>query len=145
VERVQLFFLVQGLATLYALLRGGAPERIAGLALATSALATLALQDAAGSRFFRAEVGVLVIDVLLFSVLLALAVFADRFWTFWLAALQGLGTLAHVIKGIDVAMIRVVYAILIAGWSYPMILLLLLGTGRHQRRVKRFGRDLDWS
>ena len=30
-------------------------------------------------------------------------------------------------------------------WSYPMLLLIVLGTFRHQQRLARFGADRSWS
>ncbi len=144
-ERVYLFFAVQGAVTFYAVVWGGAPERIAGSALALAAVATLLLQGEFATRFVEPELGVLGVDIFLFAGLLTLAAFADRFWTFWLAALQGLGSAAHLVRTVDVEMIPVAYAILIAVWSYPMILLVLLGTSRHRRRLRKRGHDRDWS
>jgi hypothetical protein len=50
----------------------------------------------------------------------------------------------HFIKLVHPDVIRVIYAFAMAMWSYPMVLLLALGTWRHQRRLKRQGYDLDW-
>ncbi len=125
-------------------MRGGAPERLTAIALAGAFLLTLGLQSSMSARFVHVEFGILAVDIGLFGVLVALALYADRWWTLWVAAMQGLGAGAHLIKAIDSETIRVVYAILAAAWGYPIILLLLVGTVRHQRR-KMSGGDLDWS
>lgn len=143
--RIYLFNVFLILVSLYAVFRGGMPERITGMALVLAGLATFSLQGAAPNLFYRVEFGVFLIDLLLFGVLLATAIHADRWWTLWVAAMQGLGTGAHLVKALNPDTMRVVYAILSAAWSYPIILLLLAGTIRHGRRVARTGADLDWS
>ncbi|MGH6616845.1 hypothetical protein [Sphingomonas sp.] len=143
-DRVYIFLGLQLLVSGYALLRGGAPERVTAIALTLAVLLGMVLQVSFPTRFYHVDLGVMAIDVALFGVLVALALYADRWWTLWVAAMQGLGAGAHLIKAIDSDTIRVVYAILAAAWSYPIILLLLVGTIRHQRRMARGG-DLDWS
>jgi len=143
-ERVIFFNLLQLAVSGYAVIRGGAPERIVGLSLLVATLATRVLQQPFAIRFVGVEWGVFVIDLALLLVLLAVALFADRFWPMWLAAFQLLGTGAHVVRALDPEVMRAAYAILMAGWSYPMILVLAVGTRRHVNRT-RSGRDLDWS
>jgi hypothetical protein len=144
VERVIIFNLLLLLASGYAIWRGGLPERIVGVSLLLAGLLTrLAYQPFAG-RFVSVDWGVLAIDVVLLAILLAVALFADRFWPLWLAAFHALGTGAHLVRGVDYGIEPVAYAILLAAWSYPMILLLAIGTARHARR-KREGAARDWS
>ncbi|TFI59813.1 hypothetical protein E2493_02975 [Sphingomonas parva] len=143
-ERVILFNVLQLAVSSYAMVRGGAPERIVGLSLLIAPGSTRLLQQDFTSRFIGVEVGVLVVDVILLTVLLAVALNADRFWPLWLAAFQLFGTGAHLVRALDAHVERVAYAILMAGWSYPMILILAVGTWRHVRRA-RAGADPDWS
>ena len=143
-DRVYIFLGLQLAVSGYALLRGGAPERVTAIALTLAVALGMALQASFPARFYHVDLGVMAIDVALFGVLVALALYADRWWTLWVAAMQGLGAGAHIIKAIDSDTIRVVYAILAAAWSYPIIVLLLVGTYRHQRRMADGG-DLDWS
>src|SRR5882757_6401817 len=144
-ERVIIFNMLQLLVSLYAVRRGGAPERITAIALVIAALATYGLQRSFPSRFYNVEGGVLMIDLALFGVLIAVALHADRWWTLWVAAMQGLGAGAHLVKALNPDTLRVVYAILSAVWSYPIIVLLFLGTVRHCKRVASGSGDLDWS
>lgn len=144
-ERVIFFFVIQLAASAYALARGGAPERIVGAALLIAAVAGRILQAPAVSRFIGVDWGVLGIDVALMFVLLGVALYADRFWPLWLAAFQILGTGGHIVRGMDADVARIAYAILLASWSYPMLLLLVIGTARHGARLRRHGYDLDWS
>jgi hypothetical protein len=129
----------------YAIARGGAPERIVGAALLAAAVGTGLSLSALPVRFFNVEIGVLVVDVALLVVLVAVALQADRFWPLLLAGLQLDTVGAHLFKLVRPDMIRVAYALSIAGWSYPMLLALAVGVWRHRRRLRAKGQDLDWT
>ena len=108
-------------------------------------LLTLATISAQGANYRSVEIGVFFVDLATFAAFLALALRAERFWPSWLAALQLLGALSHIIKLMDPALPPRAYAVAAIFWSYPMILLLALGTWRHQRRLRRLGFDRSWS
>jgi len=144
-ERVVAFFTIQALATVYALVRGGAPERMVGASLLAASGIGWTLQTPFGQRFYGVEYGVLAVDLVLAIVLVAIALAADRFWTLWLAAMQLLGLGSHLVRVVEPGFARTAYAVLLAGWSYPMLLILVLGTARHVRRVSRMGFDVAWT
>ncbi|MFV0622790.1 hypothetical protein ACBY01_02090 [Sphingomonas sp. ac-8] len=144
-ERVILFNLLHLLATAYAVGRGGAPERFAGMALLLATLATRVAQRQFPARFASVEWGVFGVDLVLLVALLVIALFADRFWPLWVTALHGLGTCSHFVKLLDLEVLRTAYATLSAVWSYPILILLVSGTVRHQQRLRRAGSDPDWS
>jgi hypothetical protein len=144
-DRVWLFYAIQMAASGYALLRGGAPERLTGLALLLAAASTGIAEQDIPVLFAGLEVRVMIVDLILLAVLLAITLHADRFWPAWVTALQALGTGAHLTRAISPDVIRLVYAVLSAAWSYPIILLLVIGTARHSRRIQARGWDLDWS
>ncbi len=144
-DRVWLFYAIQVAASGYALLRGGAPERLTGLALLVAALSTGFVQRTIPILFAGVESGVMIVDLILLAVLIAITLKADRFWPAWATALHALGTGAHLARAISPDVIRLVYAVLSAAWSYPIVLLLVIGTVRHSRRIRAHGSDLDWS
>lgn len=144
-DRVWLFYAIQVAASGYALLRGGAPERLTGLALLLAAASTSILQWDIPSLFSGLEVGVMIVDLLLLAAMIAITLHADRFWPAWITALHALGSGAHLAKAISPDVIRIVYAVLAAAWSYPIVLVLVIGTVRHSRRIQSRGWDLDWS
>ena len=129
----------------YAFLRGGAPERIAGGSFIVAYLTTLASYSASTVRFYRVEQAVLATDFILLLVLVGLALRADRGWPMVVAGLQLDTVGAHLVRGMDLQVIRVAYALMLAIWSYPMLLVLAVGTFRHQRRLKEQGYDLAWT
>lgn len=143
--RVLLFNLLQILASGYAVARGGGPERVVGVALFVAAITTRLVGQDPTQRFGSMEVGVALVDVCLFVVLLLVALHADRWWTLWVASLHLLGMGAHVARAVDPSVERMAYAILVATWSYPMMVLLVVGTMRHRERLARTGVDVGWS
>lgn len=144
-ERVYIFTVLQLCVSLYALVRGGGPERIVGLSLLIAVALGMTLQHPEAGRFASIDWGVLLIDLGLLAVLIGVALHADRFWPLWVAAFHALGTGAHLVRGLDYSIEPVAYAILLASWSYPIILLLAVGTLRNGGRRKHKGEQLDWS
>jgi hypothetical protein len=143
--RIALFTILLIGSSGYALWRGGAPERIVALALLGAFAATLLSYTALAQRFTSVEYGILVVDIILMAVLAGVALLADRGWPLLLAGLH-LSTLgAHAVKLFEPGMIRVTYAVMIAFWSYPMLIGLAIGTRRHRQRIRTSGVDRDWS
>jgi hypothetical protein len=129
---------------IYSILRGGPPERLGTTMLAIFSLLTAAaIPDK--SRFQFLESGALVVDLLCLAAFVMLALRADRFWPLWVAALQLLGVASHGVKFLEPDLIPRTYAFMLAIWSYPMIFLMIIGTARHQARLRKFGSDRSWS
>ena len=116
-----------------------------GLSLLLAALATRMFHALGAGRFIDVEIGIMTVDIVLLGVMIAVTLHADRFWPAWVTALHALGTGAHLAKAINPDVIRLAYAVLSVVWSYPIVLLLIIGTMRHSRRVRLRGWDLDWS
>lgn len=144
-ERILLFYTLQVAATGYACWRGGAPERLTGLALLLAALATTLLPPAAPVWYARLEVGILAVDLVLLGVMLVITLHADRYWPIWVTALHALGTGSHLARALNPDVVSLAYAVLTTAWSYPILLVLVVGTHRHSRRIRSNGWDLDWS
>ena len=144
-DRVWIFYAIQVAASGYALWRGGAPERLTGLALLAAAASTGILQRDSPSLFSGLEIGVMIVDLLLLMAMVAITLHADRFWPAWITALHALGSGAHLAKAISPDVIRLAYAVMSVVWSYPIMILLMVGTVRHSRRIRAQGADLDWS
>lgn len=129
----------------YALLRGGAPERIGASIYAVGTGLTVLARHEAAIRFGSVEIGILIVDMAALIAFLVLALRARRFWPIWITAFQAVSTAGHVARLADPEMLRWTYAFLLGIWSYPMLLLLAIGTYNHQQRLKRFGSDPAWS
>ena len=142
---VQIFLAILVLCLGYAILRGGAPERLCAAIFVMAYILSTIAQSGPAVRFEWVEVGVFAVDLAVLLALLVLAMRANRFWTLWVAALQIIGTAGHGVKLADPDVMRSGYAIALALWAYPQLLLLVIGTWNHRRRLARNGADPSWS
>jgi len=74
------YFILLALCWIYALLRGGKPERIAATMMIFGTAVTPFAFSEAGRRFGSIEIGVLLVDLTVFAVFAILALRSDRFW-----------------------------------------------------------------
>jgi hypothetical protein len=139
------YYALLALAWIYALLRGGAPERIGATIIGVGSILSLAAVSGPANIYMSVEIGVFVVDAVCLAAFLVLALRANRYWPLWVAGLQLIGTAGHAVKLADPEIIRRAYQIVLVFWSYPMLLLIVLGTWRHQQRLAKFGADRSWS
>jgi hypothetical protein len=130
---------------LYAFWRGGAPERVGAAILTIGSLLTMAALVSRPGIYRNLELEIFLVDVATFLAFLILAMRADRLWPLCITALQIVGTAGHTVKLVDSQILPYAYAFALRFWGYPMILLIVLGTWNHQRRLARFGVDRSWS
>ena len=142
---LEVFYALLGLSTGYALLFGGAPERIVALLfLGATVLMPFVLSGPHG-RYSYVEAGALTVDAVMYVALLWVALRAERYWPIWMSAMQGVQLLGHGIGLLDFKLLNLSYAIIDHTICYPMMLLLVIGVRRHQLRVARTGADISWS
>jgi hypothetical protein len=138
------FLTVQFAVCLYALLRGGGPERVVSAALLATVPPSLLLRAYGPVMFEGVEVGVLAIDIALAVTFFVVAIRACRFWPIWMFALHATAMLAHLARMLAPDATPWTYAVLLAFWSYPMLFLLAVATRRHQCRLTTNGADPSW-
>lgn len=143
--RLYLFVFLQLTVSIYALARGGMPERLVGGLMLVAFTASLLVQSQFPVRFHGVELGIFVVDCVMLAALLAVALRAERFWPIWMTGLQAVAVAAHLAKMVNPAVIPWAYAAMLAFWSYPMMAILVVGTWRHQRRMAVHGADRSWS
>ncbi len=131
-----LFRILLVIVVLYALVRGGRDERIVALLCIGGAAATLGVISPLQHRFDDVELGVMLIDGGLFLGFLGVALRSSRFWPLWVAGLQLTTIVGHGLKGADANLFPTAYAASINLWSYPIILILAVGTWRRYRYVE---------
>jgi hypothetical protein len=133
------------LACLYAIVRGGKPERYAALMYVAAFIAS-ALSAQFGSELYRSiNWGIVAVDVTLAVSLGALALHANRYWTLWASSIQIVAILAHLAKMMVPEIAATAYEITLLVWSYAAIPLLLIATFRHRQRMQKNGEDPEWS
>jgi hypothetical protein len=139
------FFALLLACTLYAFAAGGTPERIGAAAYALACIASHLVYSAPPIKFRSVEVGVLIVDIIVFVAFIVLALRANRYWPIWVSGLLGLGVLAHLARWAGSGTMPWAYQMVLVIWSYPILALMALGTFNHQRRLTRFGSDPSWS
>lgn len=130
---------------LYAIIGGGAPERIAGSAFYIATFFSVELASRLAPRFSIMEAGIFLVDVMLLACLVVLMLKANRFWTIWICSMQAITVLSHLPMLFIPDLIPLAYRVVISIWAYPMLTLLAIGTWRHRDRLQRYGTDRPWS
>jgi hypothetical protein len=139
-----LFDILLVVACLYALVRGGAPERLVALMLVAAFYASIRVTAPYPYGFHHVEVGLFLVDLALFAALYLLSLFSTRFWPIWMTAMQGLSLLAHVMA-LTPQPSAFGYQALEEFWAIPQLILLIVATYRHRRRLARNGTDTSWT
>lgn len=124
---------------LYAMSRGGEPERAAAAMVAAAIVATELVPF---HRYDQVVVALAAIDGALFVGMVALALVADRFWPMYFAAIQAVTLMIHVGRLLAGSILPEVYARFAGELAYPALAVLAIGTWRHRRR--RPERDWAW-
>lgn len=139
------FLLLVALLAIHAGWRGGMPERLAAVAMLVAATATSLTNREAALPFRAVQWQLVWIDAALLGALLVIALRANRFWPLWVAAIQCLALAAHAARAFDPGILPLAYWWIVGKLSYPMLLLLVVGTERHYRRSRQGRRDPAWS
>ncbi len=121
----------------YALLRGRGDERIAAGVCLLASLATRFAISPLSVRYSGVETGLLVVDGLVLAMFIVLALRSERFWPLWVAGLQLTSSMAHLMKLVEIDLVPRVYGAAAVFWSYPILIILAVGTWRgHRRRMR---------
>jgi len=136
------FFAIVGA---FAMLRGGGPERV------TAGMYILALAGSAYVGFLKVPgdfrvvpTGLFLVDVALLVALSLIAIRASRWWIIPAAGCQLVAVMVHMGKLLVPDMIPNSYEFLTDIWSWPMVILLGLGTAAHRRRLASGIFVVDW-
>lgn len=119
----------------YALILGRRDERIVGAVCVIASLVTAVVLSAWRRRYSGVETGELLVDIVTLASFVFVALRSDRFWPLWIAGLQLTTSMSHVLKAIDLSLVPQAYAAAEKFWSYPILLILAIGTWRGHRRM----------
>ena len=131
-----LFWTLLSFVCAYALWRGSKDERIAAMVCLGASLATRFLVSPLSTRYQNIETGLVVLDILVFVGFLLIALRSERFWPLWIAGLQLTNGMSHLLKAVDYGLMPSAYAAAAAFWSYPILVIIAIGTFRTHRRIK---------
>lgn len=132
-----IFGLLLSAAFAYAFWRGQREERLIAAASAAAAILSIAFIQSVRPSYSAVESGVLLVDVGVLAIFTHVALRSDRFWPLWVSGLQLTTSVGHVLKAIYPDLLPLAYAAALRFWSYPILLILIVGTWRgHQRRLR---------
>jgi hypothetical protein len=128
-----------------ALRKGDEPEQLTSLVIVTALFADVINHWLLGApNFFTINPGHLVLDGWELIVLMWVALYANRGWPLWVAALQMIVVAGHLSKLFDVSAIRRGYWVMIAVPGYIQLAVVWIGLVSHMRRVGRIGPYAAW-
>lgn len=125
----------------YAMWRGNREARVIAAACFVATLATHFTVTPLRERYASVEEGLMLIDILMLAVFIAVALRSSRFWPLWVAGLQLTASLAHLMKTLNLDLLPQAYGAALSFWSYPILLILAIGTWRGHQRMRREGVD----
>lgn len=120
---------------IYAWWRGGNDERIVAATCLAGTAATLIAISPLHRRYAGVEEGLMLVDLAVLLAFVAVALRSKRFWPLWIAGLQLTTSIGHLLKGIDHELLPRAYGAALQFWSYPILLILAVGTYRSHRRM----------
>ena len=124
----------------YACWRGRGEERIAASACLVATIVTVFVIPPVRERYLTMDASQLAIDIAMLATFVAIALRSDRFWPLWVAGLQLTMSLSHLMKAVDSDLVPRAYAAAAVLWSYPILIVILVGTWRTSLRNRH--RDL---
>jgi len=120
----------------YALYRGGRYERLVAAVCILGTVATVIVDSPLNRMYVQVEGGALAVDLAVLAAFIIVALQSDRFWPLWVAGLQLTASTAHFLKAIDPHLIPQAYGLAVRLWSYPILIILAVGSWRAHRRMK---------
>jgi hypothetical protein len=121
----------------YAWRRGGTDERSVAATCLAGTIATLIAVSPLHKRYAGVEEGLLMVDLAVLGGFIVVALRSKRFWPLWVAGLQLTTFIGHILKGIDQDLLPRAYGAALQFWSYPILLIVIVGTYRHHRRLRQ--------
>jgi hypothetical protein len=134
-----LYWAILLLICAYAFWRGRGDERAAAATCLIASLIQILVISPTPHRYSGVEIGVMLVDLGVLAVFVAIALQSSRFWPLWVAGLQLTTILGHILKAVQLSLLPIAYAGALRFWSYPILLILAVGTWRTHQRSLRTG------
>jgi DNA-binding CsgD family transcriptional regulator/uncharacterized membrane protein YhaH (DUF805 family) len=130
---------------LYALVRGGAPERIVAAIGVVGAVLSLLVVSMTPIRIGGVDLSFFVFDSIASIGFILVALRANRLWPIWMAAFNSFGLAAHLLLLTNPTIDPLAYVLVLAMTSPLSFLILFVGTRNHRLRLRHYGVDPAWT
>jgi hypothetical protein len=121
----------------YAWWRGGADERFVATTCLAGTAATMLAISPLQQRYSGVEGGLFMVDLAVLAGFIVVALRSNRFWPLWVAGLQLTTSIGHILKGVDQDLLPRAYGAALQFWSYPILVILAVGTYRSHQRLQQ--------
>ena len=121
----------------FAFWRGRQEERIAAGACLAATIVTVWIIPPVALRYSAMDPAQLAIHGAMLATFVTIALRSERFWPLWVAGLQLTMSTSHLMKAIDSDLLPRAYAAAAVLWSYPILLIIFVGTWRAHRSDRR--------
>ena len=132
------FWILLFLTCGYALWRGHKYEQMSALvcilASVVSTIWLLLIRRYHPVDYSTVEISDLIVDTVVLTAFIVIALLSDRFWPLWAAGLQLTISMSHLLKAIQPDLLPMAYGIAERVWSYPTLLIIMAGAWRQHRR-----------
>ena len=145
IPRYIIFWALLLLAFAYALWRGRGDEKMAASVALLATIATQFVMPPPSLRYSGIQFSLVAIDIAVLAAFVAIALRSERFWPLWVAGLQLTNSMSHLMKGVESDLIPQAYAAAAVFWSYPILLIIIVGTWRTDRRGRQDRTSIAYS
>ena len=129
-----LYWLLLTITCGYSLWKGRSDERMAATVCIVASVVSVLVLSPLAKRYSGVETGELTVDLLVLAAFTYIALRSERFWPLWIAGLQLTASMAHILKSIEIGLMPEAYAAATRIWSYPILLIIAVGTWRNHKR-----------
>lgn len=138
--RFAIWFALLAFAVVFALSRGGRPEKQTVAILVAMLLLDRAYHAVAGpSLYLGMDEFHAFNDIWALAAMVTVALTANRFWPLWVASAQVIAVSAHFVRAEDLGLQPIIYAAMTSAPSWLQIVVLMMGTWNFRRRHRKAG------
>ena len=136
--------LLIGIAISFALVKGGPPEKTVAWIILLQVLVGLVGHQLASFHYSKIDVVSALTDFIGLVSFFLVAIFARKAWPLWVTSLQLIALMAHAIRGLDIPIHQIAYAIIRWAPSDLIPMTLIIGTANHLRKKRRGDNSPSW-
>ena len=108
--------------------RGQKPERLGAAIVFAGSIATVLAAAVPSLNLDDAQLGILLVDLLMLAGFLALVLNTDRYWPVWVCGFHLVGVATHLVMLFYPSILPQAYRLVHGLWAYPVMFAIMIGT-----------------